>query len=399
MSADFKNKYHFLEDENWQDFILKNYIKPLDKVILSMNKGIGVDKNILANQLNGKLEVERKVPAWKDNMKLIFPKKINIEQCSSELTARYKSQIVKGKSSIDLTGGWGVDSFFMSQSFEQSVHCEQDNELQFIANRNFINLNASIESFHSDGISYLKATKRTFDLIYVDPSRRNQSNNKVVRLDEYTPNILEHLDLLLTKGKQLLIKTSPLLDIKKAIQQLPQLTEIHVLALNNECKELVFLVGSQKTAIQPIVICKDLVKASDFTFDYQQEADYQHNLSQPLKYIYEPNVSILKAGAFKSIAAAYNLFKLHPNSHLYTSQNRVEDFPGRCFELRSIVRLNKKEILPILESKKANISKRNFPNTVNEIRKKLGLSEGGNDYVFATTLMDEKKRLLVCKKC
>ena len=164
-----------------------------------------------------------------------------MEQCSSEHTASYKSKICSGESCIDLTGGLGIDSFFISKSFKYTIHCEKDLELQFIAQHNFDCLQAKVESNFTDGIEYLKHTYQIFDLIYIDPSRRNENNTKVVKLEQYTPNIILHLNLLLDKGKKILVKTSPLLDIKQAIEQLPQLKEIHVISVNNECKECCFL--------------------------------------------------------------------------------------------------------------------------------------------------------------
>ncbi len=399
MSSDFKNKYNFLNDDFWQDFIAKNYKKPLDKILFSLNQKLELDSGILANQLKARQIIETKIPSWQNHKNLIFPKQLSIEQSSSENTALYKSKICSGESCIDLTGGLGIDSFFISKSFKNTIHCEKDLELQFIAQHNFKCLQAKVESHFTDGIEYLKHTNQSFDLIYVDPTRRNENNTKVVKLDEYTPNIILYLNLLLEMGKQILVKTSPLLDIRQAMEQLPQLKEIHVIAVNNECKELLFLIDANSNQKQTPIICKDLLKDFTFKFDNEQELNYKINLSLPQNYIYEPNASILKAGGFKSIGVSFKLSKLHANSHLYTSENYIKDFPGRCFKLNTICRLNKKEIQMTIKSKKANISKRNFPNSVNEIRKKLGLNDGGNDYIFATTLMNEEKRLLICKKC
>ena len=398
MYNEFKKKYNFLNDEFWQDFIVKNYKNPLDKLLFSLNQKLEIDSGILANQLKARQIIETKIPSWQNHKNLIFPKQLNMEQCSSEHTASYKSKIYTGKSCIDLTGGFGVDSFFISKSFKNTIHCEKDLELQFIAQHNFEYLQAKVESHFTDGIEYLKHTNQSFDFIYIDPSRRNENNSKVVKLEEYTPNIILHLNLLLKKGKQILIKTSPLLDIKQVMEQLPHLKEIHVLAVDNECKELLFLIDANSSKKQTSIICKDLVKDFTFEFDNEQELKCKINLSLPLKYIYEPNSSILKAGAFKSIAQSFKLSKLHANSHIYTSEKYIKDFPGRCFELNTICRLNKKEIQTAIKSKKANVSKRNFPNSVNEIRKKLGLNDGGDDYIFATTLINEEKRLLICRK-
>ena len=399
MSTEFKNKYNFLKDEFWQDFITKNYKYPIDKILFSLDQKHKIDHEVLANQLKARQIIERKIPSWQNHKKLIFPRQISMEQCSSEYTALYKSKICNGDSCIDLTGGFGIDSFFISKSFKNTIHCEKELELQFIVQHNFKYLNAKVESYLTDGIEYLKHTSQSFDLIYIDPSRRNENNTKVVRLNEYSPNILLYLNLLLEKGKQILIKVSPLLDIKQAMEQLPNIKEIHIIALNNECKELLFLIDASSRKKLTSIICKDLAKDFTFEFNNKQEQNCKINLSLPLKYIYEPNASILKAGAFKSITFSFKISKLHPNTHLYTSERFIKNFPGRCFELNTICRLNKKEIQTVIKSKKANISKRNFPNSVNDIRKKLDLNDGGNDYIFATTLMNEEKRLLICRKC
>jgi len=319
-----------------------------------------------------------------------------MEQCSSELTAKYKSSLANGNSFIDLSGGFGVDTYFISQSFEKGFHCEIDAELQFIAQHNFEALTANIQSINTDGIEYLQHANSTFDLFYIDPSRRNASNQKLVQLKEYTPNVLEHLDLLLEKSKTILLKTAPLLDITQVLQQIKSVKEIHIVAVNNECKELLFLIDKNFQS-EVEIQCTDLTKHISFRFKQNDERT-KCAYSFPKTYIYEPNVSILKAGAFNTIAQRYNLKKLQLNSHLYTSDILVEEFPGRTFELKRVTTLNKKEIIPHISGKKANITRRNFPLTVEEIRQKTGLKEGGDDYLFATTLMDEEKRILICKK-
>ena len=221
-----------------------------------------------------------------------------MEQCSSEHTASYKSIICNGESCIDLTGGLGIDSFFISKSFKNTIHCEKDLELQFIAQHNFECLQAKVESHLSDGIEYLKHTNQSFDLIYIDPSRRNENNTKVVRLEEYSPNIILHLNLLLKKGKQILVKTSPLLDIKQAMEKLPQLKEIHVIAVNNECKELLFLIDANSSKKQTSIICKDLVKDFTFKFDNEQELNCKINLSLPLKVHLRTQCKYIKSWCF-----------------------------------------------------------------------------------------------------
>lgn len=364
--------------------------------MFSLSKQVDINASLVANQINGKQIAQSKIPMWFKEQKLLYPSKTSMEQCSSELTARYKSSLAKGKSFIDLTGGFGVDSYFISKSFENGTHCEIDTDLQFIAQHNFKVLKSTINSINTNGVDYLKKSSESFDLIYIDPSRRNSSNQKVVQLKEYTPNILEHLNLLLEKSKTVLIKTAPLLDIKQVINQLSFIKEIHVVAVNNECKELLFLLEKNSEG-EIKICCSDLSKDISFRFSFSDE-NTKCTYAYPQKYIYEPNASILKAGAFNSIANQYNLNKIHTNSHLYTSDQRISNFPGRQFELKTITGLNKKEISPLLKNNKANITRRNFPLSVSDIRKKIGVKDGGEDYIFATTLMGDEKRVLLCRK-
>lgn len=391
------NKYSFLKSRVWQSFIEKNKDMPINQVLLSLKKNTNIDSKILAQQIVGRQIINKKVPSWSNKSELLFPPKIHIEQSSSEMTASYKSSLVSGKSFIDVTGGFGVDSFFLGKSFENGIHCELNQDLQFVASHNFKKLHANITSYSVDGIEFLKSSDTLFDLIYLDPSRRDEHNKKVIRLENYKPNVLNDLNSWISKGKRILLKTSPLLDIKQVINKLPYLSEIHIVAVDNECKELVFLYDRDVITQSPKLHCIDLKKQINFSFNLEQESQ-KSELSMPLTYLYEPNVSILKAGGFNSLSQTYNLKKLHNNTHLYTSDEKVSHFPGRMFEILKVVKLDKKQILAYLDCTAANISKRNFPLSVSEIRKKTGLKEGGNNYLFATTLLNQNRRVLICKK-
>ena len=390
------NRYSFLKSNFWQSFIEKNKTEPIENTLLSKEKTADIDTVILAQQIIGKQIILKKIPSWSSCLNLFFPAKIHLEQSSSELTAKYKSTIIKGQSFIDISGGFGVDSFFFGKLFKYGIHCEINEELQFIVNHNFGQLHSNVKSILIDGLEFLRNTTDSFDLIYVDPSRRNKQNQKLVRLQDCHPNVINEIDFLLTKGNTILIKTSPLLDIKEVITHIPNLKEIHIVAVNNECKELLLLIKNNSNKHVNIRCC-DLLNQIDFSFNYEQETK-KCQQSLPLKYLYEPNVSILKAGAFNSLANSYNVKKLHLNTHLYTSNHKIDKFPGRIFEIIKEMKLDKKQLLKFLESNKANISKRNFPMSVAEIRKKTGIKDGGNCYIFATTLMNNKKRMLICKK-
>ncbi|MGC6470751.1 MAG: THUMP-like domain-containing protein [Flavobacteriales bacterium] len=395
MSDNSNNKYEFITDEYWQTFIRTNKNKSLENILFSLDKNTPIDKGILADQFIGRKIIRKKIPSWLNQPGVIFPPKINLEQSSSELTARYKSSLFVGDSFIDITGGLGVDAYFMGQSFEQAIHCEVNRDLHFITKYNYTLFNSNVKTILSDGVQYLKESHQKFDLIYLDPSRRNEQNNKLVQVEDYQPDVLSIIDTLFSKTENILLKTSPLLDIKQAIRLIPNIKQLHIISIDNECKELLFILNkSYQTRIS--IKCIDL--SQDVSFNFKLEDENQVcKFSLPMNYLYEPNVSILKAGAFNSVGNKLNIKKIHPNSHLYTSKNRL-NFPGRSFKIIKVVKFDKKKIIPFLENNKANITKRNFPLTVSQIRKKTGFKEGGDVYLFATTLMNNKLRIIICQK-
>ena len=384
-----------LLDVEIQKFINQQLDKPAADLLFLAKQYPNWDMTSIAQQVIGKQKAKKKIPTWFNTNNILYPIRLSIEQCSSEETAKYKSKILHGKRFIDLTGGFGVDTYFINQSFKSGVYCELNEELQSIAQHNFKILGGSIQSFHQNGLDYLQNSQEKFDLIYIDPARRNEKNQKVIKLADYTPNILEHIDLLFQKADHILVKTAPLLDIKQVLKEIPSVKEIHILSLKNECKEVLYLLDKKHTS-ETQLHCIN-INDSKYSFSYSKENE-KASLSEPLNYLYEPNVSILKAGAFNSIANDFKLQKLHANSHLYTSNKLVKEFPGRIFKINNICKYNKKEILKLLPYKKANITRRNFPSSVTEIRKKTGLKEGGEHYLFATTLKDNQPKILLCSK-
>ena len=369
--------------------------KPVADLLFLAKKYPDWDMASIAQQVEGKQKAKGKIPTWFCTNNILYPVRLSMEQCSSEETAKYKAEITQGKRFIDLTGGFGVDTYFISKSFKESVHCEINKELQYIAQHNFKTLGSSIKSIHQNGLKYLQTVRGKFNLIYIDPARRNENNKKVVKLSQYTPNILKYIDLLFEKGGNILVKTAPFLDIKQVLKELPYVKEIHIVSLKNECKEVLYLLD-QKYKGEVQLHCINITQ-SKYSFSYSQENETAP-ISDPLDYLYEANASILKAGAFNSIANDFKLRKLHPNSHLYTSHSLVEDFPGRTFKLDAVCKYNKKELLKYLSEKKANITRRNFPVSITEIRKKTGIKEGGEHYLFATTLKDNQPKILLCSK-
>lgn len=376
-----------------QEFINSNLNADIAKLIF---KGSPFDKitiQELAEQIEAKKKAQYKLPTWFNTNSIYYPNKLNIEQTSSEITANYKANIVKGETIIDLTGGFGVDALTFSNNFNQVTHCEIDQRLSAIAQYNFRALNLkNIQTVNQDGISYLKEKQQQFDWIYIDPSRRHDVKGKVFLLEDCEPNVPENLNTLFVYSDKIMIKVSPMLDITSAISELKFVKEIHVVAVQNEVKELLFLLENgykDKVEIKTVNIKKDTSETFESVW---LQNNIPAQLSEPLTYLYEPNSAVLKAGLFNEVSNQLNIFKLNINSHLYTSNNLV-DFPGRHFKIIHTIPYNLKQIKKILTSKKANITTRNFPESVARIRKKTKLTEGGNEYLFFTK--DNKDNLIV----
>ena len=368
-----------------QEFISKNLDIDIFQLILKQPVFPEVSNKEIAEQITSKLKSKKKLPSWFGTKKIYFPNKINIEQTSSELTAEFKSSIIAGDRMIDCTGGFGVDSYYFSKKFKSLIYIERDQSLYNITKLNSDKLGVT-NTIHlnEDGLQYVKNIKTEFDLLYIDPSRRNLKNKKVHFLSECTPVIDSSLIKRLSKFKTILIKCSPIIDIKKTIDDLETVIDIYIIGINNEVKEILFKLckrGEKKIKVS----CIDLNKRKyDLSFNYNEINNKENRYtSEPQKYLYEPNSMILKSGAFNLICDRYKVNKLNPNSHLYTSDKLI-DFPGRKFTVLNIIIYSKKT-LKKLSLKQANITTRNFPLDVKEIRKISGLKDGGNDYLFFTT--------------
>ncbi|PKA96822.1 hypothetical protein B0O79_0461 [Flavobacteriaceae bacterium MAR_2009_75] len=381
-----------------QNFISENKNTDIVTVLLKRPIFEGITNKELAQQIESRKKCEKKLPTWFKTPKIYYPKKLNIEQTSSEITANYKASIYSGNSLIDLTGGFGVDSYFFSKYFEQILHLEIDEELSKIASHNFEILGAkNIRTKAQNGIDYLEKTEENFDCIYVDPARRKEGNQKVFMLSDCTPNILEHLPLLFSKAEKVLVKTAPLLDIRLGLSELNHVREIHVVAVENDVKELLWLMEDAyqgKVEIKTINFTKG--DAQKFNFHIEEESHATSVFSKAKTYLYEPNSALLKSGAFKVLGQRLGLEKLHEHTHLYTS-NQLIEFPGRVFKIIEKILFNKKS-LKALNIKKANITTRNFPETVAQIRKKLRIADGGKLYLFFSKEIDQELAIMVCEK-
>ena len=349
-----------------------------------------------AQQAFGKNVAAQKIPTWHACEGILYPPRLSMEQCSSEWTARYKASLISGNSLVDLTGGLGIDCYFLSQQVQQATYIEQQTELCQLAAHNFVQLGQSIAVINQPCEQYLSEMPAV-DVIYIDPARRNQQGGKTVCLSDCTPDLTVIGDAILAKCRTLLIKLSPMIDIESVVRVFPQTTEVHIVSVKNECKEVLVKIDQNTTIASPFVHCVQLnnEQVQDFCYPRAEEGNSLVAYGWPQRYLYEPNASILKAGAFKQVAQRYCIQKLHPNSHLYTSENMVADFPGRTFCIDRITKVQRKEIADI---DKANLSIRNFPGSVADLRKKLKLKDGGDVYIFATTLQDNAKVLIVGRR-
>jgi len=387
-----------LLDPQVQEFLRKNLKMSPAELALRGSPFPGISSSELAQQLTGIQKAEKKLPKWFEHTQIYYPPKVNLEQTSSETTAKYKASLLKGDKLIDLTGGLGIDDFYFAQNFKEVVHSELNTELSKISKHNLKKLGCENISFkNQNSIDFLEDTKLKFDCIYADPSRRDDSGAKVFRLADCLPNIPENLELLFCKSDIILIKTSPLLDLQAGISELKFVNEIHIVAVNNEVKELLWLL-KKKESSSPKIKTLNFTKngIEEFNGNFNKGVS-DVNYSLPKDFLFEPNSAIMKSGLFEEAAAQTQTSKLHPNSHLYTSDRKVF-FPGRKFKITEIQEYKPSVLKKKLKNYKANISLRNFPESVAILRKKFKIKDGGKNYLFFTTNINNEKIVLFCEK-
>ncbi len=362
---------------------------------------------LVIDQISGRKKAREKLPAWYNHRRIIYPPSLNLEQSSSERTALQKTKLLKevmgvavGQSRVlDLTGGLGVDSFFFSQICKELHYVEPNHNLLKIAEHNHQELGiTNIHYHHSTAEEFLNLVSNTknFDAIYIDPSRRSMGQ-KVFSLSQCEPDVIKLQDKMWPITDNLIIKTSPLLDIKLGLRELQHVKKVNVISVDNECKEVLFYC-EKNFASEPTVDAINLAdKESSFPFSFSEEEKAQVSYCDPLNYLYEPNASLLKSGAFKTTAARFHIHKLHPNTHLYTSDQVIENFPGKVFQIESSVKSDDKELMNFFEGSKANILTRNYPLSVDALRKKTRLKEGGKKFLIGCSGV-KKKFLLVASK-
>ena len=387
-------------NDKTRDFIEQNLNADIRQLALKGCRDKDVDLDAAIRQIAGRQTARRKLPSWAALDGILYPPHLNMEQCSSEQTARYKAGICSShpspKTLVDLTGGFGVDFAFMSEAFDEATYVERNSELFAISSANMKILAPKAKCLNEDGLEVLHRLDHV-SMIFMDPARRDNHGARTYGISDCTPNVLEIKDELLQKADVVMLKLSPMLDWHKAISDLGEqyIKEVHIVSVQNECKELL-IVMQQQPAEPPTVYCVN----DDSVFSYHPSSISSNHISHhsSLIYLYEPNASIMKAGCFAEIEQAFEVSQLAPNSHLYASDQAIADFPGRKFRVTAVTSMNKQELKQALKDiRQANIAVRNFPMSVADLRKRLKLSEGGNDYIFATTLTEGKKVLIICQ--
>lgn len=399
-----------LIDSATSRFILEHKDEDIHALSLKISGRKDIDARLAIRQIQGYQSFQKKVPSWTKEENILYPDlHLPLEQCSSEWTALYKRDIIFRSDApkerfADLTGGMGIDFSFLSPLFKESHYVERQEELTEMARNNFQALGIEGATCHNeDSVQWLESAPFC-DWIMVDPARRGKSGTKVVLLEDCEPNILDIKELLLKKATQVLVKLSPMMDFQRAAKQMECVREAHIVSVDNECKELLLVLGKEHhpelwdIPIHCVNLCQG--KSQDFCFTLKEEHTSTIKTSSKIKsYLYEPNASIMKAGGFHSIEGRLGIQSLSPSSHLFTSEHCINGFPGRTFQVLDTTSLNKKELKERLDGiDKANITTRNFPLSSEELRKRLHINEGGDTYLMATTLSDQSKVIAICKK-
>lgn len=361
-----------------KQFITTNLKANLHQLMLKKSPFAGLQMREIAEQIKGRIAAHKKFPFLLEE-DILFPPNLNLEQASSQATAEYKAALVAGKNMADLTCGFGIDAFYLSQKFDETTLVEHNRTLIKIVEHNWRILNRRARFVNSDLEGFLDLITEKFDCIYLDPARRDHNRNKVFLLEDLSPNLIEIQDKLLAVSRRILIKLSPLIDITYLASTLQNICEIHIVAVKNDVKEILVLICPEQPAKTIAVTCTNLESADgDFSFRFGDEAGASAEFSEARQYLYIPNNAVLKSGAFNLLAQKFSLKKLHPNTHLYTSYTAVHSFPGRVFPVEKISPKN------LRKGESYNIIAKNYPLKPEEIKKKYKLNDGGTAYLIFT---------------
>ena len=399
-----------MQNEATRDFIHQHLEADVRQLALQGAKDSEVDLPWALEQIAGWQKARTKIPSWASIEGILYPPHLSMEQCSSERTARYKSGIAgEGNLFIDLTTGFGVDAAFISKGFEKAICVERQEQLCNIISENFRTLGLSqMEVICGDSTAYLHTMPHA-DLLMIDPARRDEHGARTFGIADCTPNVLEMMDELTEKATRIIIKLSPMLDWRKAVDDIERgkhhVNSVHIVSVDNECKELLLEIGQEIPSTKPSlrVVCINLLSdGREECFEFDAKASFVPKtpcFTEIPGFLFEPNASMMKAGCFAQLSERFSLSQLDTNSHLFISDIDIEDFPGRRFVIEKVTSMNKRDLKEALAGiSHANIAVRNFPMSVAELRKRLKLQDGGDVYIFATTVANQGHRLYICRK-
>lgn len=391
-----KNKF----SEESIDFIKDHINDDPAEIMLQSRKFPELPMRDIVVQIASRQKAKNKLPEWFGNYDLILPPKQNLEQASSEITAKFKARFVEGDSLVDLTGGTGVDTFYLSQNMRTAVYVEPNEELCAVSKYNFEVLRANIDVQNSTAEDVLNHNLAQSDWIFIDPSRRDNAENRVYALEDCIPNVIVLEEQLLNSAKNVLIKASPMLDIKKVIEQFSSCYKVQIVAVDNEVKELLLYLRKDNEEEADIEAWNISEKREEeqFSFNYSEEESCDFDIEEPQKYLYEPNAALMKAGAYKLIASKFGVQKLHSNTHLYTSDEFIESFPGKKLVIKEVFSPAKKEIKKRVKNGTVNVIVRNYPMGANEIKKKFGLKDGGDHFLIFCETEAVGLRAILCER-
>lgn len=386
-SDEFK---HFVQDHLHEDPAL---------LLFKYQGKVAFVLKLAVQQIAARQKAAKKLPEWSKNLDLIFPPSLSLEQSSSEQTAKFKAKGLSGKCMVDLTGGFGVDSYYLSQGFEKAVYCEQQAELVRLARYNLNLLQADrFEFVEGDGLEFLRKTEHPVDLIYADPARRGANNQKFFKLKDGEPDLVKVWSLLQQKTQRILLKVSPMIDLTQAWMELPDIQKIQIVSVKNEVKEVLLHWEKDKAEKSRTIEAVDLESTHpNFEFTPSEESEARSHGEEVQKFLVEPTTGILKAGAFNLFGQRFGLKKLEKNSHLYTSELFEAGIPGRVFEVLQEISPKKQEIRALFPSGKVNVICRNYVTDAEELKKRFSLKDGGEGYLIGTKTRSGPK-LFFCKR-
>lgn len=392
-----KEVINWLNQELIRDFIHVNLYTDTNQILLNPPTEFKAYIGEIVDQIISRRKAKNKLPAWYENEALIMPPPLSLEQCSSPATAAYKLRFLKGNQLVDLTGGTGIDTLALSKHFETTTYVEHHPWLCEVFNHNTnILANNTIKVVNKSAEEFLGSFEGKADF-FIDPARRDDHQKKVFYFENCSPNLIELLPVLREKAVKMLVKAAPMIDLSLGIHQLKHVAEVHIVAVKNEVKEVLFLLNFQQETQEPPITCANLESDhAPYTFTREEEKASVSVTGSLSQYLFEPNAAIMKAGAFKSIGHAYGLTKLGANTHLYTSSNFVRDFPGRKFKVLQ-AHCSRKDILRLLPNGQANVITKNHPLRADELKNKLKLKDGGDWFVIGYRDTHNKPDLLIAR--